>query len=115
MRPLFYVLSILTVMALAFWAYRENYATQAALRDLDRLRGEIGALRESRSVLAAEWAWLNRPDRLRDLADMNFDRLGLLSLRPEQFGRVDEVPYPPDPPLVPEPETDLLSLLGEEP
>ncbi len=114
MRPLFYILSVLSVMALAFWAYRENYATQAALRQVEVLQAEIGTLRESRAVLAAEWAWLNRPERLRDLADMNFDRLGLLPLRPGQFGTVGEIPYPPDPLLLPEAGDELLSLLGDD-
>ena len=34
--------------------------------------------------------------RLRDLADLNFDRLGLLPLRPEAFGRVEQVGFPPE-------------------
>jgi hypothetical protein len=66
------------VIGLGFWAYRENYATQAALRGLSDLQDEIADLRDALSVQRAEWAYLNRPDRLRELATVNFDRLGLL-------------------------------------
>ena len=94
MRNVLFVLTVLAVIGLAFWAYRENYATQEALSEVDTLRHDIRAAHARLAVLKAEWAYLNRPDRLRDLADINFDRLGLLPLRPEQFGFVDEVAYP---------------------
>ena len=94
MKAFFSVLSAAIVMALATWAYNENYRTQALLRNIDRLNAEIAADRERLAVLRAEWAWLNRPERLRDLVELNFDRLGLLPLSPEHFGSVDEIVYP---------------------
>lgn len=97
MRTLFYILTTIAVVGLAFWAYRENYVTQAALAETRELRQDIRASHARLSILRAEWAYLNRPDRLLDLANINFDRLGLLALRPEQFGNVDQVAYPPRP------------------
>lgn len=94
MRPVFFVLSFLAVMGLAFWAYRENYATQAALREMTQLQNEIASLREALTLQRAEWAYLNRPERLRELATLNFDRLGLLPLEPVQFGAAAQVTYP---------------------
>lgn len=94
MRILIRVLTVMAVIALGFWAYRENYSTQAALSEVRKLQSEIAGLRGSLSVLRAEWAYLNRPDRLRELADINFDRLQLLPLLPEQFGMVKQVAYP---------------------
>ena len=94
MKGLMYVLTALAVFGLAFWAYRENYATQQVLSETQKLQRQIGAAQVRLSMLRAEWAYLNRPDRLRDLTEINFDRLGLLPLRADQFGRVDEVSYP---------------------
>jgi len=94
MRAFLGVLAFLGLIALAFWAYRENYATQAALQEVDQLHDEILDLRRALEVQRAEWAYLNRPDRLRALAAANFDRLGLLPMEPHQFGTPGEVAYP---------------------
>jgi hypothetical protein len=97
MRAVLYVLSALGLMGLAYWAYQQNYQTQAALEEVEMLQEEIARLREERAVLHAEWAYLNRPDRLQELADLNFDRLQLLPLLPEQFAKVDQIAYPTTP------------------
>lgn len=96
MRSLFVVFSAIAVIGLAFWAYRENYQTQEAQAEAEALQREISFARDRLRVLNAEWAYLNRPQRLRDLADLNFDTLGLVALRAEQFGKIDQVAYPPD-------------------
>ena len=93
-RPVVTVMVTLMVVVLGFWAYRENYATQATMKEVRNLHARIGAAHERLNMLEAEWAYLNRPDRLRDLAELNFDRLGLLPLAPETFGRVDQIAYP---------------------
>ncbi len=94
MRSLLYIFSGLVVMGLAYWAYHENYETQASLREVRDLHRQIGAAHQRLNVLEAEWAYLNRPDRLRDLAELNFDRLGLLPLMPDGFGRIEQIAYP---------------------
>ncbi|MGH1416702.1 MAG: cell division protein FtsL [Pelagimonas sp.] len=101
MRSLLFLLSALAVIGTGYWAYHENYRTQDELDRVDALRRDIGEARERLAILKAEWAYLNRPDRLRDLADMNFGRLGLMPLRPDQFGVVRDV-------IFPIPETDLV-------
>ncbi len=98
MRSLFVILTAVAVISLAFWAYRENYETQAAQSEAQKIQREIADARQRLRVLNAEWAYLNRPQRLRDLADLNFEKLGLVPLRPEQFGKIDQVSFPkPDP------------------
>lgn len=94
MRPLLILLALLAVLGSGFWAYRENYATKEARREAARLAQDIGRLREAIAVQRAEWAYLNRPDRLAELVVANFDRLGLLPIVPEQFARIDLIPHP---------------------
>ncbi|MEM6390463.1 MAG: cell division protein FtsL [Pseudomonadota bacterium] len=111
MRGFLFVLSAMLVIGLAFWAYRENYDTQAAQARAAALQDDIASARERLQMLNAEWAYLNRPDRLRDLAQINFDRLGLLPLRADQFGRIDQVAYPAVDPL---PIVNPVELMARE-
>jgi hypothetical protein len=94
MRPVIYVLSFIAVLGLGFWAYREHYDTREALREVSALNSEIASLREALALQRAEWAYLNRPERLRELASLNFDRLGLMPLEPTQFGDAANLSYP---------------------
>lgn len=82
------------VVGLGYWAYHQTIQTQLADREVNRLQSEIVNERERLGILRAEWAYLNRPDRLRELADFNFERLGLLPLAPNQFGDVAQIPFP---------------------
>ncbi|GAB4301955.1 MAG: cell division protein FtsL [Roseovarius sp.] len=99
MRSLLYLLGALAVIALAFWAYHENYSTQEARARSVALQRQIAEQRQRLRMLRAEWAYLNRPERLRALAEMNFDRLGLLPMQASQFGMIDQIAYPPAPAL----------------
>ncbi|RVT85359.1 cell division protein FtsL [Rhodobacteraceae bacterium CCMM004] len=94
MKSVLYVIAALGVMGLAFWAYSENYRTQETLSQVERLQRQIAGERQTLAMLRAEWAYLNRPERLADLAALNFDRLGLLPLTPEQFARIDQIAFP---------------------
>lgn len=113
MRPTIAVMAFLAMLASGFWAYRENYQTQDALRALRILQADIAALREAQGMQRAEWAYLNRPDRLRELVAINFDRLGLMPMDPGQFGRAAQVAYPALTPATPN-LTDPVEVGGAQ-
>lgn len=111
MRTVVVILSLLAMLASGFWAYRENYATKLEVREVNRLTRDIRILQEAIALQNAEWAYLNRPDRLTELVSANFERLGLMPMQPEQFASTRQVPMPP-PPVAGEAEglTSDLSL-----
>ncbi|MDG1425619.1 cell division protein FtsL [Rhodobacteraceae bacterium nBUS_24] len=94
MRGFLYALTVSLVMGLAYWAYQENIKTQAVLSHVEALQDDIGHARARLKILRAEWAYQNRPERLQDLADLNYDGLKLLPLSADHFGRVDQVGFP---------------------
>ena len=98
-RTLALILSIGAALALGGWAYQQNHRTRAALDRAETLQDEIAAQRGDLVMLRAEWAYLNRPDRLKRLAAMNFEDLRLVPLSAAHFARPDRIPYPPRPAL----------------
>lgn len=103
MRGLLYALSVVAVVALGFWAYQEGYETRQTKREVARLQSDIGKRHQELSMLRAEWAYLNRPDRLHELVEMNFESLGLMPLTPDHFALAEQVSFAP-----PEPEVPIL-------
>ena len=102
MKLLLRLCAVVMVVVAATWAYRVNYATQEAMNRVADLEQAIAAEREALAVLDAEWAYLNRPDRLRALVAENAETLGLVELTPDHFGEVAMIAYPPEPEAVAE-------------
>ena len=99
MRSLIYTITFASLVGLAFWAYQENIKTKNAIAHTEKLQKEIGIARARLSMLRAEWAYLNRPDRLTELVDLNFTRLHLVPLRASNFSEINEIKFLGDPDL----------------
>lgn len=94
MRSILYLVTALAVIGLATWAYRENHLTQQAMNTRASLEREIARLEAEIAVQRVEWAYLNRPDRLRALVDVNFAALQLVPITAEHFGEIEDIAYP---------------------
>lgn len=95
MRGFIYVMAFLGLLGVGAWAYSENYDMRAQQRLSADLQAGIGALRDAIATQRAEWAYLSRPDRLRELVNLNFDRLELMPMEPAQLGSARAIAYPP--------------------
>lgn len=92
MRGALYFLAAAVVAVAAFWTYRVNYDAKEALARIQRLHRQIAIEREALVVLQAEWAFLNAPHRLADLADRHAEALGLVPMDGARFAVLDTVP-----------------------
>ena len=98
MRTLFYLVSIMTLTGFGYWSYTVNYATRAADARVAELDLKIWEEGEKIEVLRAEWAYLNRPERLLRLAEANFETLGLVPVRADHYADPGQVAYKPENP-----------------
>ena len=91
MRNLFYIVTFGLIITLAYWANKENVKTQMAIKKSEELQAEIGKARAKLAVLKAEWAYLNRPERLIHLTNLGFDQLKLGPIRAANFGEINRL------------------------
>ncbi len=85
---------MLLLAMLFIWNYSEINKTRNAKNRLAETQQNIAIETERVSVLRAEWAYLNRPERLRMLVNLNFDPLRLIPLRAMHFGEIEQIGFP---------------------
>ena len=74
-----------STFAMGLWAYKINYDSRAADQRVKMLEKSILLANKQLKILNAEWAHLNRPDRLRKLAEYYFAELRLTPINPDDF------------------------------
>ena len=92
MRTLFYLFSSGLLILSAYWAYSVNYTTRTAAARVAVLENQIIKETDKIEVLRAEWAYLNRPERLTRLAEANYEMLRLVPVRADHYGNVNDIP-----------------------
>lgn len=96
MKSFLYLLAGVVVVFAASWTYKVNYQVQEAEDRVASLQREINRERSKIAVLGAEWAYLNRPERLRALSETYYAELRLMPIDASHFASISEVPLPPD-------------------
>ena len=109
---MFRLLNIVVVAALigsAAWVYKIKFEATVQAESVAKLRREISRERDAIATLRAEWAQLNRPDRLQELSQRH------LKLRPiegRQFDALANLPERPKP-IVPPGTADPIGAIIE--
>ena len=98
MIRLLHLLAIAGLIASAGYAYSIKYETLYHAEQVAKLKSRLHKERDAIAVLKAEWAHLNKPDRLQaavdrhlDLQPMSILQLAQLSDLPNRAPRSDEI------------------------
>lgn len=82
---------MLVIVVAAFLLYQVKYEVQRVRTDIAKISRELQQERESLDVVTAEWAYLNRPERLQKLAEKH---LSFQSLTVQQVADTAALPFP---------------------
>lgn len=97
MRILIYITGIAAFLILAGMSYSQNYATRDVLAEIDTLRDTIKAKQKQLRALEDEWAYLNRPERIKALAVVTYPHIMLMRQLPGPPQDFNDIPFLPDP------------------
>lgn len=92
MIKLLHFLAISALVGSAGYAYSIKYETLYHAEQVAKLKAKVQRERDAIAVLHAEWALLNRPDRLQAAADKHLD---LQKLKIQQLARLSDLPDRP--------------------
>jgi hypothetical protein len=109
MIRLLHVFVIAALVVSAGWVYKIKFEATSQAERVSKLRAEIRRERDAIAILRAEWAQLDRPDRIQALASRH------LTLRPvegSQFDKLDGLPERPTP-IVPLGTPDPIGAIIE--
>lgn len=84
-----FLIHMVCIAVLAIGLYLVKYTVQDVQRNVTSLKTQLANEKESLHLLNAEWAYLNRPDRLRQLADRHLD---LVPIDSRQIDKVSVLP-----------------------
>ena len=83
------LINMVCLAVLAIGVYLVKYSVQDVQTNVVTLKSQLASEKESLHLLNAEWAYLNRPDRLRQLSDRHLD---LVPLDSRQIDKVSVLP-----------------------
>ena len=90
MKLVILVVCSVCLIVVSVWAYNVNYKVRATIKVVNYLSSEIEQKESRIKLLKAEWAYLNRPERLNRLITIHFSELGLIPLSHENYISFDK-------------------------
>lgn len=85
------VVWMMVIVVASFMLYKVKYQVQALKNEVAATARELEREKEALHVVAAEWAYLNRPARLQKLASRY---LASTDVTVSQIAEVEEIPFP---------------------
>ncbi len=90
-EPAFHCVWMVVIVIAAFMLYMVKYQVQSLKTQIAETSRQLEEEKESLHVVAAEWAYLNRPERLRQLAAKY---LPSSDLTVDQIADIEAIPFP---------------------
>jgi len=92
MTKLSHLVWMFVIVVAAFMLYKVKYQVQALKTQVADTARELEGEREALHVAAAEWAYLNRPQRLQQLANKYL--VSSAGVTVDQVAEIEAIPFP---------------------